>query len=39
MEAFFVVVLAVALLSVGVLALAVLRHMNRAMDPTDSQEQ
>jgi hypothetical protein len=38
MEAFFVVVLAAGLLSVGVLALVVLLRMMKQMDPTDSQE-
>ncbi len=38
MEAFFVVVLAVAILSIGVLALVVLRRMKRHMTPTDPQE-
>lgn len=38
MEAFFVVVLAVAILSIGVLALAVLRRMKQHMTPTDPQE-
>jgi len=41
MEAFFVVVVAVAVLGVGVLALYGLRRMKRQMDPThatDSQE-
>ncbi len=35
MEAFFVVVLAVTVLGVGVLALAGLRWMSRTMNPTD----
>ena len=39
MEAFFVVVLAVAILGVGVVALVVLRRMRKKMDPTDLQEQ
>ena len=38
MEAFYVVVLAVAVLGVGVLALIVLSRMRKKMDPTDSQE-
>ena len=38
MEAFFVVVLAVAMLGVGLVALMVLRRMKKKMDPTDSQE-
>lgn len=38
MEAFFVVVLAVAILCVGGLALTVLLRMKRHTDPTDSQE-
>jgi hypothetical protein len=38
MEAFFVVVLAAAVLGVGVLALIVLSRMRKQMNPTDSQE-
>lgn len=38
MEALFVVVLATAILCVGVLALVVLRRMKSSMDPTDPQE-
>ena len=38
MEAFFVVVLAVAMLGVGLVALMVLRWMKNKMDPTDFQE-
>ena len=38
MEAFFVVVLAVGLLYVGVLALVVLRRMRNQMNPIESQE-
>ena len=38
MEAFFVVVLAVAMLGVGLAALMVLRRMKKKMDPTDFQE-
>ena len=38
MEAFYVVVLAAAVLGVGVLALIVLSRMRKKMDPTDSQE-
>jgi hypothetical protein len=38
MEAFFVVVLAAAVLGVGVLALVVLRRMKHRIDPTDPQE-
>jgi hypothetical protein len=38
MEAFYVVVLAVAILCVGGLALAVLLRMKRTMSPTDPQE-
>ena len=38
MEAFFVVVLAVAMLGVGLVALMVLRWMKKKMDPTDFQE-
>ncbi len=36
MEAFVVVVLAVAVLGVGVLAVLALRRMKRTMDPTDT---
>jgi hypothetical protein len=35
MEAFFVVVVAVSVLGVGVLALIGLRRMKNTMDPTD----
>ena len=38
MEAFFVVVLAVGLLSVGVLAMVVLLRMMKRINPTDPQE-
>ena len=38
MEAFFVLVLAAAMLGVGALALVTLLRMKRTMDPTDSQE-
>jgi len=38
MEAFFVVVVAVTVLGVGVLALIGLRRMNRRMEPNDPQE-
>ncbi len=38
MDAFFVVVLAVAMLGVGLVALMVLRWMKKKMDPTDFQE-
>ncbi len=38
MEAFVVVVLAVAMLGVGLVALLVLRRMKKKMDPTDFQE-
>ena len=38
MEAFFVVVVAVAVLGVGVLALLGLRRMNSHMEPNDPQE-
>ena len=38
MEAFFVVVVAVTVLGVGVFALVGLRRMKRTMDPTDPQE-
>jgi Tfp pilus assembly protein PilV len=36
MEAFFVVVVAVAVLAVGVLALYALRRLNRRMEPADT---
>jgi hypothetical protein len=36
MEAFVVVVLAVAVLGIGLIALLVLRRMRRTMDPADS---
>ena len=35
MEAFFVVVMAVTVLGVGLLALVGLRRLKRTMDPTD----
>jgi len=38
MEAFFVVVLATAILGVGVVALLVLLRAKRKMDPPDTQE-
>ena len=38
MEAFFVVVLVVAILSVGGLALVLLRRTKKQMDPTDPLE-
>jgi hypothetical protein len=38
MEAFFVVVLAAAVLGVGVVALMTLLRLKKKMDPTDSQE-
>ena len=38
MEAFFVVVLAAALLGVGLVALMTLRRMRKKMNPTDFQE-
>jgi len=38
MEAFVVVLLAVAVLGVGVLALAVLRRMNRSVEAADAAE-
>jgi NADH:ubiquinone oxidoreductase subunit K len=38
MEALFVVVLAAAMLGVGLVALMVLRRMRKKMDPTDFQE-
>jgi hypothetical protein len=38
MEAFFVVVLAAAVLGVGVFALMGLRRMRNRMDPTDTKE-
>jgi hypothetical protein len=38
MEAFFVVVVAAAILGVGVVALMVLLRLRRRMDPTDPQE-
>jgi hypothetical protein len=38
MEAVFVVVLAAAVLGVGVVALMVLSRMRKKMDPPDSQE-
>ncbi len=38
MEAFFVVVVAAAILGVGVVALTVLLRLKRRMDPTDPQE-
>ncbi len=38
MEAFYVVVLAAAVLGVGVLALIALSRMRKKMNPTDSQE-
>ena len=38
MEAFFVVLLAAAMLGVGAVALLVLRRLNRMTDPNDSQE-
>ena len=38
MEAFFVVVVAVTVLGVGVVALVTLRRMRRNMNPTDNQE-
>ncbi len=38
MEAFFVVVLALALLGVGAVALTALLRMKRKMDPNDPQE-
>ena len=38
MEAFFVVVVAAAILGVGVVALMVLLRLKRTMDPTDPQE-
>ena len=38
MEAFFVVVVAVAVLAVGVLALLLLRRLNRHMEPNHPQE-
>jgi hypothetical protein len=38
MEAFFVVVLAAAVLGVGAVALTVLLRMRKKMDPADSQE-
>ena len=38
MEAFFVVVLAAAVLGVGAVALVALRRLRSKMDPTDSQE-
>ena len=38
MEAFFVVVLAAAVLAVGVIALLSLRRMRNRMDPTDTKE-
>jgi NADH:ubiquinone oxidoreductase subunit K len=38
MEAFFVVVLAAAVLGVGVVALVALSRMRKRMNPTDPQE-
>ncbi len=38
MDAFFVVVIAAAVLAVGVVALLALRRLKQTMDPTDSQE-
>jgi hypothetical protein len=38
MEAFFVVVIAVAILGVGGVALVVLRRLKQHMDPVDPQE-
>lgn len=38
MDDFFVVVLAAAVLAVGVVALLALLRMRRTMDPADSQE-
>jgi hypothetical protein len=38
MDAFFVVVLAAAVLGVGVVALIALLRLKSKMDPTDSQE-
>jgi hypothetical protein len=38
MEAFFVVVVAVTVLAVGVLALYALRRLNSHMEPNDPQE-
>jgi hypothetical protein len=38
MEAFFVAVIAVAVLGVGILALVVLLRMKKKIDPADPQE-
>ena len=38
MDVFFVVVLALAALAIGVTALLVVLRLKRQMDPTDSQE-
>ncbi|MCW2762615.1 MAG: hypothetical protein JWR85_2816 [Marmoricola sp.] len=38
MEAFFVAVIAVAVLGVGILALFVLLRMKKKIDPSDTQE-